>query len=137
MNFLIKNISEYINVFSQLEIDSNSKNIIYLNGELGSGKTSFIKAFMEHKFNYYETTSPTFGLINTYHTQDNEIYHYDLYRIKELNELDDLGLYEFLNKDTIHFIEWPNLIPREIICPKIIINFTLVDVYRLISIENL
>ena len=80
-------------------------------GKMGSGKTTFIKALCEklHVIDY--VTSPTFALINVYETEQfQEIYHFDFYRIKSMDELFDLGYEEYFFSDKYCFVEWPELI---------------------------
>lgn len=90
----------------------NLKDIVILEGELGAGKTEFIKGVCD--FFYVEdiVTSPTFTIINQYKgsidDKDILIYHIDLYRIKNENELDEIGFNECLtDSDSIKLIEWP------------------------------
>jgi tRNA threonylcarbamoyladenosine biosynthesis protein TsaE len=80
-------------------------------GKMGSGKTTFIKALCDklHVIDY--VTSPTFALINVYETENTQdIYHFDFYRIKSLEELFDLGYEEYFFSDNYCFVEWPELI---------------------------
>ena len=80
-------------------------------GKMGSGKTTFIKALCEKLLVIDYVTSPTFALINVYETeQSSEIYHFDFYRIKSLDELYDLGYEEYFFSDNYCFVEWPELI---------------------------
>lgn len=80
-------------------------------GKMGSGKTTFIKALCEKLHVNDYVTSPTFAIINVYGTeQAREIYHFDFYRIKSLEELFDLGYEEYFFSDEYCFIEWPELI---------------------------
>ena len=80
-------------------------------GKMGSGKTTFIKALCDKLQVVDYVTSPTFALINVYETeQSNDIYHFDFYRIKSLNELYDLGYEEYFFSDQYCFVEWPELI---------------------------
>ena len=80
-------------------------------GKMGSGKTTFIKALCDKLQVVDYVTSPTFALINVYETEhSNEIYHFDFYRIKSLEELFDLGYEEYFFSDNYCFIEWPELI---------------------------
>lgn len=80
-------------------------------GKMGSGKTTFIKALCEKLQVVDYVTSPTFALVNVYETEHaNEIYHFDLYRIKKLEELFDLGYEEYFFSDEYCFVEWPELI---------------------------
>ena len=80
-------------------------------GKMGSGKTTFIKALCEKLQVVDYVTSPTFALINVYETkQSGEIYHFDFYRIKSLEELFDLGYEEYFFSDEYCFVEWPEMI---------------------------
>jgi tRNA threonylcarbamoyladenosine biosynthesis protein TsaE len=88
--------------------------IFFLFGEMGVGKTTFVKYLINNlqlKFNESNTevTSPTFNIMNEYHISDLLVKHYDLYRLKVSDELNDLNLFED-NKDEIVFIEWPQII---------------------------
>jgi tRNA threonylcarbamoyladenosine biosynthesis protein TsaE len=88
--------------------------IFFLFGEMGVGKTTFVKYLINNlqlKFNESKTevTSPTFNILNEYHISDLLVKHYDLYRLKVADELNDLNLFED-NKDEIVFIEWPQII---------------------------
>jgi tRNA threonylcarbamoyladenosine biosynthesis protein TsaE len=93
-------------------------------GELGSGKTTFIKALCKKLKVIDNVTSPSFSIINEYHTKDNKIiYHFDFYRIKQLEEVFDLGYEEYFYCDNYCFIEWPEkieeILPEEIVRVKI------------------
>lgn len=80
-------------------------------GKMGSGKTTFIKALCERLQVIDYVTSPTFALINVYETEHaGEIYHFDFYRIKNMEELYDLGYEEYFFSDEYCFIEWPELV---------------------------
>ena len=90
---------------------------------------------MQYHYNIQNVTSPTFGIVNNYLNSDNNIFHYDLYRINDHNELNEFGFYENLDRDTLHLIEWPEIIPSNLVMPNIIINFEPIDNRRLISIN--
>lgn len=80
-------------------------------GELGSGKTFFIKAFCQAANTLQEATSPSFTLINEYYTAKNLfIYHFDFYRLKNLAELQNLGLDDFFYDHYICLVEWADKI---------------------------
>jgi len=98
-------------------------------GKMGSGKTTFIKALCDKLQVVDYVTSPTFALINVYATeQSNEIYHFDFYRIKSLNELYDLGYEEYFFSDQYCFVEWPELI--EPLLPPQTVKITIIETER-------
>ena len=89
---------------------------ILLSGNLGVGKTTFIKHLINSlqkvkKQKISEVTSPTFNIINEYKIKKTLIKHYDLYRIKNKKELYNLGIQENIN-DQITFVEWPEIIKK-------------------------
>ena len=89
-------------------------NIVFLYGEIGVGKTTFIRYLINgfqkaNKQKITEITSPTFNLLNEYKTNNLVIKHYDLFRIKNNSEINDLDIFE-KNKNTITLVEWPQII---------------------------
>ena len=96
--------------------------VVFFFGEIGVGKTTFIRYLInsfqrENKLELTEVTSPTFNLLNEYQINDIKINHYDLFRIKSVDEIKNLGLFEEIKK-TIVLIEWPqiiNEIPKNLI----------------------
>lgn len=82
--------------------------IIYLNGELGSGKTTFAQGFIR-AFGYAGIVkSPTFSLLETYEFEGVTLYHFDLYRLRDVRELEYIGIRETSSEqDAICLIEWP------------------------------
>ena len=114
VEFSLENI---VAAAKQLLAESPSKIIIF-NGEMGAGKTTFIKALGAELGVTDTMSSPTFSLVNEYNTKSGEIiYHFDLYRIKQESEALDMGIDEYLYSDNYCFIEWaekiPNLIPEK------------------------
>ena len=89
-------------------------NVVFFYGEMGVGKTTFIKYLIniiqkENKLEQTEVTSPTFNLLNEYQINKININHYDLYRLKSAQELKNLELFEN-SKSLITLIEWPQII---------------------------
>jgi len=87
---------------------------VFLFGEMGVGKTTFIKYFINeyqkiNNLTQTEITSPTFSLLNEYQVKDIRIKHYDLFRINRKEDINNLDIFEKDNK-LITFIEWPQLI---------------------------
>jgi len=90
--------------------------IVYLYGEMGVGKTTFVRYLINQfqknkKLHITEVTSPTFNLLNEYDINDLVIKHYDLFRLKDESEITNLDLFEN-NQNTITLIEWPQLISK-------------------------
>ena len=88
--------------------------VIFLYGEMGVGKTTFIKYYINYfqkknKLKITEVTSPTFNLLNEYQIYKTKINHYDLFRLKSFEELKNLDLFNDA-EDTITFVEWPQII---------------------------
>lgn len=80
-------------------------------GGMGAGKTTFIKALCEEMGVEEPVTSPTFAIINEYHTSsDQSIFHFDFYRINKLEEVFDFGYEDYFYSGSICFIEWPELV---------------------------
>ncbi len=96
--------------------------VIALNGELGSGKTFFVREVCLN-FEIYDVTSPSFNIVNDYLGRK-QIYHFDFYRIKNIKELYDIGFEEYLiDSEAIKFIEWAGLFPG--ILPKNLIEINI------------
>lgn len=96
-------------------------------GEMGVGKTTFIKQLCKQLGVDGEITSPTFSLVNEYHTsEENILFHFDFYRIENPEEALDFGLYEYLDSGNICLMEWPemieDLLPEETVKVAITLN---------------
>ena len=90
---------------------------IFLYGEIGVGKTTFIRYLINqfqklNKLEITEVTSPTFNLLNEYQINDFKINHYDLFRLKSTEEIKNLDLFKD-NKNTITLVEWPQIIKEK------------------------
>ena len=82
--------------------------IVFLDGDLGTGKTTLVKEIIFALGIKEKVNSPTFTIIEPYELNDKNIYHIDLYRINDPSELEIIGLREYLNEsEAIIFIEWP------------------------------
>jgi len=92
----------------------SSGDIIFLYGEIGVGKTTFVRFFINYlenknKIKNSDILSPTFNIVYDYDVGDLRILHYDLYRLKNYEDISQLGMFETSN-DSIKIIEWPELI---------------------------
>ena len=98
--------------------------IIFLYGEMGVGKTTFLKYLInkfqkDNKINQTEVTSPTFNIVNEYQINETKICHYDLFRLKSTDEVKNLDLFSDREKSIIA-VEWPQIIKEK---PKNLIEF--------------
>ena len=101
----------------------NKHKIILFNGEIGVGKTTLIKFFLKMLEVKETVVSPTFSIINEYKSNDGRIInHFDLFRVKSQNEIQNLGITEYLESSNYCLIEWPNLLIDLIDEEYIIIN---------------
>lgn len=93
-------------------------------GKMGAGKTTFIRAVCEVLGVKDVINSPTFAIVNEYLSGSGEpIYHFDFYRIKNLQEAIDIGYYDYIDSDNVCFMEWPELI--EDILPEDAVKVTI------------
>jgi tRNA threonylcarbamoyladenosine biosynthesis protein TsaE len=106
----ISNLSDHVIAAQQLLEFAGKERVFTFEAPMGSGKTTFIKSIC-HLLNVTDTmSSPTYSIVNEYHTQSNvKLFHFDLYRLKSQEELFELGFYEYLNSGNYVFIEWPEL----------------------------
>lgn len=98
-------------LLSKLKTKSESPLIVFLQGELGAGKTTFVRGFLRCLGYIGKVKSPTYTLVEEYKFPDIHlsISHFDLYRLRQPEELDEMGFREYLKAKTIVFIEWPEL----------------------------
>ena len=113
-------------------------NIIFLRGEIGVGKTTFVRYLINgfqkaNKQEITEVTSPTFNLLNEYQVNNINIKHYDLFRLKSVEETNNLDLFEDSN-NIITFVEWPQILKEK---PKNLIElrFNYEDDYKKRSLQ--
>ncbi len=82
--------------------------VVFLNGDLGAGKTTFVNFFVKSMGIDEHSSSPTFTLLQIYGNNKNKIFHYDLYRLNNFEELDNIGFFEQIEEEGTFFIEWAN-----------------------------
>lgn len=109
MEFQIHSIEE-LNSVAQEIISQLQQKIILLEGEMGAGKTTFIKVLLQEMGSTDEISSPTFSIVNEYEIPEGKVFHFDLYRIKSEEEALDFGIEEYLYSGHYCFIEWPDKI---------------------------
>ncbi len=134
---------ELIYKLSEIEKASNfvlknvNRDIILITGEVGTGKTTLIKEYCKLKGVEEIVNSPTYTLINEYQYESGKIVHMDLYRVEDIKEINELGLFEYLENNIV-IIEWPEIILKMIDIKYSLINITFInEKERKLSIKNL
>ena len=120
MNLHLNNLSDLDYVAQKFLNKMDNRKVFAFYGEMGAGKTTLIKAICKAMGVTETITSPTFSLVNEYKDDDdNPIYHFDFYRIKNIEEAFDFGYEDYFYSGNICFIEWPELIesllPTEVV----------------------
>ncbi|MCW2118372.1 tRNA (adenosine(37)-N6)-threonylcarbamoyltransferase complex ATPase subunit type 1 TsaE [Flavobacterium sp. 7A] len=128
---------EEITSVAEKVVAQNPERVILFHGDMGAGKTTFIKALTNKLGVKGATSSPTFSLVNEYEASENQlIYHFDFYRLKNETEAMDMGVDEYLYSGHWCFIEWaeniPNLIPEK---HSVITIKTLADGKRVLELQ--
>ena len=123
----INSLSEINHIAARFIHAHPADRIFAFYGDMGSGKTTFIKALCEEMQVLDYVTSPTFALINEYKTKNNStIFHFDFYRIKNINEAFDFGYEDYFYSGDYCFIEWPELI--EPLLPTIAVKVSIKEI---------
>lgn len=125
--FITNSQEETINIAKNLAKTVKGGDVIVLNGELGAGKTVFTKGLAKGLGINDIITSPTFTILNEYHSSPS-LFHFDMYRIEDENELKELGFDEYIgNPNIICAIEWAERVPSLIPTKHILINISKID----------
>ena len=116
---IVKSLDHLKLISQKIAENTSEKDCIFLTGEIGVGKTTFTRSLINYLQNregitQTEVLSPTFNLLYEYDIKSLKVMHYDLYRIKKTNELDQLGIFNE-NINSIKIIEWPQLIKTDIV----------------------
>ncbi len=112
--FITNNEEETASLAKELAKTLESGAVICLFGDLGVGKTVFTKGICAYLGTNDYINSPTFTIVNEYEAKDFNISHFDMYRIEDSSELIEIGFSEYLSKDGICIIEWPENIFDEL-----------------------
>jgi tRNA threonylcarbamoyladenosine biosynthesis protein TsaE len=137
MDYKVNRLADLSEVAESLLKQFPNQRIFLFFGEMGAGKTTFIKSLCEQLGVTDRVSSPTFSIVNEYQSGKGKVYHFDFYRLKTETEALDMGYEEYLYDGNYCLVEWPekikNLWPREFVK----INISVTDVEkRLITAES-
>ncbi len=105
-------LNEVSEAARELLIHSGNVRVWLVEGEMGSGKTTLIKALCKEIGVTEATSSPTFAIVNEYYSQKgSSVYHFDFYRLEKESEAYDMGVEEYFESGSFCFVEWPDKIP--------------------------
>lgn len=110
--------------------------VIYLQGNLGVGKTTFVRGFLRGLQIAGKVKSPTYTLVEPYETEKFEVFHFDLYRLQQPDELKQLDMEEYFHAASVCLIEWPDLGGRYLPSPDLIGYFDILEDKRQIRFES-
>ena len=109
---------------------------IYLQGDLGAGKTTLVRGFLRGRGYRDRVKSPTYTLVEPYEVGACSVIHIDLYRIRDGGELETLGMREYLDGDGICLVEWPERGSGRLVEPDILIEFRILESGRALNLSG-
>jgi len=110
MEITIRNIETIGEAAREFIKQMGDRRVFAFYGEMGAGKTTFVKAICEALGVEDVITSPTFAIVNEYSLSSGSLFHFDFYRIKRLEEVYDMGYEDYFYSGALCFIEWPELV---------------------------
>ena len=113
------------------------KGLVFLNGELGAGKTTLTRGVLRASGHKSAVKSPTYTLVEEYDTPKGKFFHFDLYRVKDPEELEWIGIRDYLEQQGLCFIEWPELGKGHLPVPDIVITMKAEGEGRMAEIDVL
>lgn len=111
--FHIEKIEDWQKVADEI-LPNLQHNILLLKGNLGAGKTTFSQFLLKNIGSSDEVSSPTYAIVNEYNSPKGKVFHFDLYRLKKIEEAYDFGIEEYLDNAFLCIIEWPEIYENEL-----------------------
>ena len=111
--FHIEKIEDWQKVVDEI-LPNLQHNILLLKGNLGAGKTTFSQFLLKKLGSSDEVSSPTYAIVNEYNSPKGKVFHFDLYRLKKIEEAYDFGIEEYLDNAFLCIIEWPEIYEEEL-----------------------
>ncbi len=107
MRVMLRNEAETLALAGRVHSALSSGALVFLHGNLGAGKTTFVRGWLRAAGFSGAVKSPTFTLVEEYRFEDRMVYHFDLYRLNHPEELEWMGFRDYLRPDAVCFVEWP------------------------------
>ncbi|WP_370460899.1 MULTISPECIES: tRNA (adenosine(37)-N6)-threonylcarbamoyltransferase complex ATPase subunit type 1 TsaE [sulfur-oxidizing symbionts] len=126
-------VAKFAQVLARNVKNLNNSIVIYLKGDLGAGKTTIARNFIQ-TFGFKRVKSPTYSLVESYQNQTINIHHFDCYRLSDPEELEYIGIREYSQGNSIQLIEWAELGKGMVAPADLIIHITGEDNSRTLTL---
>ena len=136
MLLTVKDESEMVTLGAKVADVLQGGEVIYLRGELGAGKTTFVRGLLYALGYSGKVKSPTYTLIEPYSIDSWNVYHFDLYRVNDPEELEFMGIRDYCDGESICLFEWPEQGEDMLPSADIILSLTHSDPGRKVNIES-
>lgn len=114
----------------------HGRGLLTLSGDLGTGKTTLSRGLVQAHGHTGAVKSPTYTIVEPYDFGDIRIFHFDLYRLEDPEELEFIGLWDYLDQEALIIVEWPERAAGVLPAPDVEIDFSVKDTGRLLTIKS-
>lgn len=134
MQKFLQNTEETEHLGAELFKSLAPKSVVFLHGELGAGKTTLVRGYLRAAGYTGTVKSPTYNLVEEYTVAGQKLFHFDLYRLNDPEELEWIGINDYFNQDGVCFIEWPDKGEGFLPKPDVVITLSVQGQGRVVEI---